>query len=528
MVNDNHYSYRFQREYNISNYITMEPHSTLNYIDSDDEENTELVITRETSLAAKRLTVNDTECVDTFSRWLCSLDGGSREKTTADVYRKSVLCILGQLGGFTQLHRCKDLGRDDGYFEFLLDSGMQPGTVKSFLHGLKAFADFLEWREDTYNVSSNVTRIMRQCASRWLKTVSKIGKARHQQFRFEESQRIDKLITAIPEFLLTKRAEGARKLLLSARGITNVDQFQDTRDLIILRILLGHGHRTGVIINATLADLSASPVCDNSIQTVFVSNHKTSTTYGPAAIVLDTELRTMLNTHIRRRLSVTGSTDVLFAHHNGQKMTSNDVCRGLQRLTENDLVTPTRLRKVVATKLLGQGLSSSSMNDVSVFMGHLPRTQLAYYDYRNKVNIATKVHSQIVVAMGLSDSEPSETNQSAHSPQPSTSQCSDERVTQPATPPCHEAPDQPLLLPSLSPEHAASDQLDKPKHSHKRRAGYLSVELACINRVFANHKGKSLLFKEIRQMLSGDQEGQNMLIKYKIIQLRDKVRSMRQ
>jgi len=502
----------------------MEPHSALNYIDSDDEENNELVITRETSLAVPRLTANDTECVDTFGRWLCSLDGGSREKSTAAVYRKSVLCILGQLGGFTQLHRCKDLGRDDGYFEFLLDSGMQPGTVKSFLHGFKAFADFLEWREDAYKVSSNVTRIMRQCASRWLATVSKIGKARHQQFRFEESQSIDKLILAIPQLLLTKRAAGARKLLLSGRDIINVDQFQDTRDLIILMILLEHGHRTGVIINATLTDLSASPVCDNSIQTMFVTNHKTSTTYGPAAIVLDTELRTMLKNHIRRRASVTGSTNVLFAHHNGQKLTSNDVCRGLQRLTENDLVTPTRLRKVVATKLLGQGLSSSSMNDVSAFMGHLPRTQLAYYDYRNKVNVAKKVHSQIVVAMGLSNSAPAETNQSGHSPQPSTSQCSD----QPATSPCSEAPDQPLLLPSLSPEHAASDQLDKPKHYHKRRAGYLSVELACINRVFANHKSKSLLFKEIRQMLSGDPEGQNMLIKYKIIQLRDKVRSMRQ
>lgn len=507
-------------------------------IDSDiDEDNSELVVARETNLAAQRLLDDDRKCVANFKTWLCSLDGGRREKSTADVYGNSALCILGNLGGVSELHKCKDLGINGGYFEFLLGSGMKPGTVKAFLHGLKAFADFLEWRDDINSVSLNVVTTMRQCAARWLKTVSKAGKARHQQFRYEESQKIDKLIASIPQLLTTRRAKQAKALLLSEKTNITVEQFYDSRDLIILSILLSHGHRTGVIINATRNEFSEAPMHEDGKQTIFVSNHKTSSTYGPAPIVLDLQLSNLLHAHIRQRVSVTGDTNQLFATHNGNKMTSNDVCRGLQRITENDLVTATRIRKVVATKILGQDLSSSMMNDISSVMGHLPITQRTYYDYRNKVTLATNVYNQITNAMSLETIEPvtytpvqtqqnallstyQDTIDTTAQPQqnihPSTSQDTTRHS------PLVQHTSQPV---DRQPVHVVSLECQRQKHG--RRAGYSDAELTCIDRVFKLHRGKSLLFSKIRELLGLDEEGKLILRKYKTIQLRDKVKSMK-
>lgn len=534
----------------------MEEPSVSVDIDSDiDEENSELVVANETNLAEQRLVDNDKTHVANFKTWLSSLDGGSREKSTADVYGNAALCILSNLGGISELHKCKDLGINGGYFEFLLGSGMKPGTVKAFLHGLKAFADFLEWREDIHLVSPRVLTTMRQCADRWLKTVAKAGKTRHQQFRYEESQRIDKLITSIPHLLTTRRAKQAKILLLSDETNITVEQFQDSRDIIILLILLSSGHRTGVIINATRNEFSDAPMPDHGKQTIFVSNHKTSSTYGPLPIVLDVELSNMLQSHIRQRVSVTGDSTVLFATPSGRKMTSNDVCRGLQRVTETELITPTRIRKVVATKLLGEDLSSSVMNDISSVMGHLPITQRTYYDYRNRVKIATNVHSQIINAMGLetdrqtlTDTESGNTSnldnpaqiintvgietdsetltngesgnhdildtpaQVQQNSQPSTSQGT-----------IHN----PLLQLTSQPVDRHIDSLACRRQNHGRRAGFSNSELKCIDKIFKHHRGKSLLFSKIRELLGLDDEGKIILGKYKTIQLRDKVKSMK-
>lgn len=492
-------------------------------IDSDiDEDNSELVVAKESNLAAQRLIVNDRKCVADFKAWLSSLDGGSREKSTADVYGNAAMCILGNLGGISELHRCKDLGINGGYFEYLLGSGMQPGTVKAFLHGLKAFADFLEWRDVSSLVSPRVITTMRQCATRWLKTVSKAGKARHQQFRYEESQKIEKLINSISQLLTTTRAKMAKKLLFSEETNITVEQFQDTRDIIILSILLGHGHRTGVIINATRDEFCDAPVHEHGKQTIFVSDHKTSSTYGPAPIVLDTELSNMLQAHIRQRRSVTGDSSVLFATHNGHKMTANDVCRGLQRVSGNDLVTPTRIRKVVATKLLAQDLSSNTMHDISSVMGHLPITQRTYYDYRNKVTMATNVHRQISNAMGLENTDHSENNDNLTTPahtqinqQPSTSQ---EDVQYPLVQ---------QAAPAVDTNHVNVDSVECRRQKHGRRAGYSNAELKCLDRVFKHHRGKSLLFSKIKELLGLDDDGEIMLRKYKTQQLRDKVKSLK-
>jgi len=323
---------------------------------------------------------------------------------------------------------------------------------------------------------------------------------------------------------VTEKATIARDILQSKQIHLTVQQFQDTRDIIIMTIMITHGHRTGVITNATTNEFQNAPRDEDGTHVVFVNKHKTSSTYGPAPLVLNTDVHNLLKTHISQRASLTRSTEYLFCHHNGQQMTSNDVCRGLQHITQNELVTPTRIRKVVATKVLSQDFTNSAMENISSVMGHRPCTQRSYYDYRSRQTVAKMAQIDIAKAMELDTTMPTEINH----PPTDIQVCSttvqmhqiemEETIT---TKPCRVNLSR---LPNPKTNQTSTETLTK---SHQRRAGYNSLEIHCINRIFNDCRGKSLHFRLIRQMLSADQEGIQLLQKYKTIQLRDKVKSLK-
>jgi len=470
---------------------------------SDEEDHTEVVMDRETSSLPM-----DKACAIRFKAWLVSVDGGSREKSTAEVYGKAAMSVLGRVGGIDKLDKFRELGQEGGYVEFLMNSGLKPGTVKSILHGTKAFADFLECDEE-FSVISKVADVMRTCASRWLATVSKFGKGRHEEFQFEEGKQIDLLINALPTLLDSELALRARDVLRLNKRDISVNEFQITRDLIIMQILLSHGHRTGVIMNSKVSEFESASMDETGMHTMFVANHKTSSTYGPAPIVMDEDVYVGLRTHLKQRVCLTGSTDILFAHHNGHVMTSNDVCRGLQQVTDCQLVTVTRLRKVVATKLLSKQLPMNIMEDITCVMGHRLSTQRSYYDYRNRVVKATSVHKVIRDAMSLpvqTLAMPDPTPETSQSLAPGTSDAT--------------LPELRVILHRLRPS-------TQTRAGHGRRAGYSPEEQACFAQLFQQYRGKSLLFAKVRQLLSTEQVGREMLRKYRTIQLRDKIRSMK-
>ena len=54
----------------------------------------------------------------------------------------AVQSMLGNIGGIQAIYKWKDLGRDDGHFNTLLQNRLKRGTVKSQTHGIKSFLDF--------------------------------------------------------------------------------------------------------------------------------------------------------------------------------------------------------------------------------------------------------------------------------------------------------------------------------------------------------------------------------------------------
>ena len=90
--------------------------------------------------------------------------------------------ILSNLGGLKSLKRYADLGRDGGYFEGLIEKGVAPGTVKSFLMGMQAFASNLELHT-SYDMTVDEATAMKRTAQRWHASTSKLGAGRRDARR---------------------------------------------------------------------------------------------------------------------------------------------------------------------------------------------------------------------------------------------------------------------------------------------------------------------------------------------------------
>ena len=99
---------------------------------------------RELEVADSHLSPADLKLISNFFEWLQSIDGGLKSQGTAVLYRKAAKMILSNLGGLKSLKRYADLGRDGGYFQGLIEKRVAPGTVKSFLMGMQAFASYLQ------------------------------------------------------------------------------------------------------------------------------------------------------------------------------------------------------------------------------------------------------------------------------------------------------------------------------------------------------------------------------------------------
>ena len=249
--------------------------------------------------------------------------------------------ILSNLGGLKSLKRYGDLGRDGGYFEGLIEKGVAPGTVKSFLMGMQAFASYLELHP-THGMTPAEATAMKRTAQRWHASTSKVE---------------PKINAALEEGVTTANAIKILKDPMMD-GFTNAE-FLLARNYLILYILNMTGHRTGIILNALTSEYHASALNPDGSVTMFVTNHKTYAEYGAMPIKLGGDLRTYVNRYLARRGAICKDDTYLFCKVGGSQLVSVDVCRALQDMTSIPQLTPTRLRKLRATKVTYLTLSHS-------------------------------------------------------------------------------------------------------------------------------------------------------------------------
>ena len=315
---------------------------------------------RELEVADSRLSPADIKVISNFYEWLQTIDGGLKAHKTAVLYRKSSKMILSNLGGLKSLKRYGDLGRDGGYFEGLIEKGVAPGTVKAFLMGMQAFASCHGWGVIPNMTPADATA-MKLTAQRWHASTSKVGAGRRQDVKASETlilQDIEPKINAALEEGVT--TANAIKILADPimDGFTNAE-FLLTRNYLILYILNMTGHRTGIILNALISEYHALALNQDGSVTMFVTNHKTYAEYGAMPIKLGGDLRMYVNHYLARRGAICKDDTYLFCKVGGTQLVSVDVCRALQDMASIPQLTPTRLRKLRATKVTYLTLSHS-------------------------------------------------------------------------------------------------------------------------------------------------------------------------
>ena len=260
-------------------------------------------------LTFKRLSPSDVKVADDFKDWVISLDGGFRSMATATLYRKAVMMILSNVGGRKYLKRYQELSRDGGYFESLLEKGVQVGTIKSLLNGMISFSTYLLLNLDNYNMTKLEVDTMKTTTSRWLSAFSKLGHERWQDVRTSESLILKKIDPQIKDVLGSysgSQVAEARSMLSELLDTFTMSEFFIARNYIILKVLDMTGHKCGVILNARLGEYQqATENADGSV-IMFVKEQKTFAEYGPMPIQFDAQFRQEVNRYTIRAIYILG------------------------------------------------------------------------------------------------------------------------------------------------------------------------------------------------------------------------------
>ena len=110
-------------------------------------------------------------------------------------------------------------------------------------------------------------------------------------------------------------------------------------------------------------------------------------------IKLGGDLRTYMNRYLARRGTICRDETYLFCKVGGSQLASVDVCRALQDMTSIPQLTPTRLRKLRATKVTYHTLSHSLY--VCMFLPILSSLSIAFLAFSDQY--ATLIHNDVIL-----------------------------------------------------------------------------------------------------------------------------------
>ena len=159
------------------------------------------------------------------------------------------------------------------------------------------------------------------------------------------------------------------------------------RDYIITSLILSNDSRPGSIRNMTLGQFRTANIDENGLYIVFVTNHKTTATSGPAAIVFTPELYhecRIFVQKIRNRLAgvMISCESFVFLSWNGNKMSSallgDQFSSFFGKATQTNLdkrqkrkLTTTLVRKSFVSKIHSE--KPALKKDLSNMMCHIER-----------------------------------------------------------------------------------------------------------------------------------------------------------
>ncbi|XP_065649964.1 uncharacterized protein LOC136078316 isoform X2 [Hydra vulgaris] len=328
-------------------------------------------------------------------------------RTVRDVQRYFQLVSTAHFNNASNLFTIETIR--DIYIPKLESKLLKPGSIKKYLFSLLDFSNFLLSEKESLKIS--------QCSkadlydiklklNTWIKTYNRENKKQHFHRQERDYQSI---ITPsqISSYFESNIAKEALKLfnyfILNKRPVT-LTEYTIMRDHLILVILLGTAHRSGVCANITVDEFLMSEKNADGMFLIPVANHKTFSTYGHMYVVLQPEKFQWLDVFVnkvRSQLSTTYRN--IFLSWSGHRMKSGAISERLGSLWKNAgiyhkssgkrNVCATLLRKSVATGIREQNIGNK--DEIAGSMGHSSLTAETNYTCRKNRNTAVKSSKSI-------------------------------------------------------------------------------------------------------------------------------------
>lgn len=124
-------------------------------------------------------------------------------------------------------------------------------------------------------------------------------------------------------YLTSDRAKEAKDLLENDAFVLTRETHTIVRNYLIMRIATSNAHRTACISNLTVNEFEKAKSV-NGDYLVYVHQHKTAKTFGPAEVVLTSDVFRFVSLY-KQSIRPTSSAQELFISWSGQKMDSSGI-----------------------------------------------------------------------------------------------------------------------------------------------------------------------------------------------------------
>ena len=193
-----------------------------------------------------------------------------------------------------------------------------PNTGRTYLNSLKLYTRYLITLASIGQNSCDVPKLQAINAS-----ISNWSKSLIKKEIMRPKDTVSNLVNPddIQAYIGSNRASEAATLL-SSPCVATQSTHTKSRNYLLTRIAFTNCHRTGCLTNMTLAQFySGEKNVRNGHHVVCVSEHKTSSTYGPAEVVLDEDLYQDCLKYIKSYRKKSDS-EFVFLSWNGKQMDS--------------------------------------------------------------------------------------------------------------------------------------------------------------------------------------------------------------
>lgn len=337
-----------------------------------------------------------------FVDWLRSVDGGHKKERSAKQRASQVASILKRISPdeflLSELFN-RQLIRDS--WLTVVDLIYEPGTIRTYLNSLRQFYDYLLCdKPSSCSATTQEICSMISITKNWSSGYKKKVKIRKFQKQLDDLPDLLKP-EELHEYDHSNLVEESRLLIkkLSLKGRPPLlQQFTSCRDYILTSLILSNATRPGALQNMTLKEFENASLASTGSYTVYVMDHKTIATSGPAVIVFTKFLHgecAMYIKHIRNQLPgiSTLPDDPLFISWTGRKMSSSllgdQFSAYFKRATKTDLeqravrkLTSTLVRKAFVSKVHSE--KQEHKKDLANMMNHGPETAARSYFLESK------------------------------------------------------------------------------------------------------------------------------------------------